>query len=245
MDLEGVLNMTVLNIHIISPKWSVSGITWCVCTIGHFSMDKTLYQDDTDVELLYYGKLKFGKIPGKPKRIRLMHLKRPSKPEDKSAIIVEISLRHAKQLANTKVLDLSDGNHCIRDVAFLGACKKLVELDMSFNALRAFNSLTFVSVLGGLKHMSLQQNKLVDVTMNGLNNLRSLNLKHNRIKDISKLVELPKLVYLDLSENKIENGLSVLRKLKNLKFLDLSKNRIDMNPDMLKAELFVPLSVCF
>jgi hypothetical protein len=76
---------------------------------------------------------------------------------------------------------------------------------------------------------------------NGINNLTTLNLTRNNIREIhsSTFEHLGNLISLDLSFNKFENfEETVLNSLKNLESLNLSSNKIFMLPKGFFAKLF-------
>jgi Leucine-rich repeat (LRR) protein len=80
----------------------------------------------------------------------------------------------------------------------------------------------------GNNNLLVQLNLVRINFLTGLINLRDLNLRYNKITDISPLVDLVNLRYLDLGNTQITD-ISSLFKLSNLKWLHLSKNNIDDN----------------
>lgn len=76
-------------------------------------------------------------------------------------------------------------------------------------------------------HLDLQLFELTNIPKEilDLKHLRSLNLRGNKITDISILDNLPNLTALDLSENQISE-ISVLEKFTNLRYLELTSNLI-------------------
>jgi len=81
-------------------------------------------------------------------------------------------------------------------------------------------------ILSNLTELNLKWNKITDITpLSALTNLTYLNLSTNPIADITGLSALTNLTYLDLSANQITDitGLSALT---NLTYLNLSGNQI-------------------
>jgi internalin A len=81
-------------------------------------------------------------------------------------------------------------------------------------------------ILSNLTELNLKWNKITDITpLSALTNLTYLNLSANQITDITGLSALTNLTYLDLSANQITDitGLSALT---NLTYLDLFGNQI-------------------
>lgn len=80
--------------------------------------------------------------------------------------------------------------------------------------------------LSNLKSLNLGHNTISDITnLSKLIQLESLNLSSNKITDISPLEGLICLTYLNLGNNKIQS-LAPLRELTNLKFLNASYNKL-------------------
>lgn len=79
-------------------------------------------------------------------------------------------------------------------------------MDLSANALVECNNLTSLSKL---KRLWLDNNLLCDIVFKGLLSLEYLSLSQNRIEHLNDMSDLKKLVYLDLSGNRL-TGLIIL-----------------------------------
>ncbi|XP_059619650.1 protein flightless-1 [Phlebotomus argentipes] len=96
--------------------------------------------------------------------------------------------------------------------------------------------------LAKLEHLSLKNNDLEKLfgELTELNSLRSLNLRHNKVKNSgipTELFQLEELTTLDLSHNKLKEIPEGLEKAKNLLVLNLSHNQIDSIPTALFIHL--------
>ena len=153
-------------------------------------------------------------------------------------------------LINLKMLDLS--KNYIGDITVLKSLSNLQELNLRENRISDISPL---SVLKGLLYLNIHSNydvesirpvesltnlqtlimenvdavgKDIEVLKN-LVNLKILNTRHSRVKDISAVSGFSQLEEIYLSDNSINSfeDLSVLNSLNNLKILDLRENYIE------------------
>ncbi|CEP62743.1 adenylate cyclase LALA0_S06e02784g [Lachancea lanzarotensis] len=123
------------------------------------------------------------------------------------------------ELKNLRLLDISSNNFT-KFPEVITSCRNLLQIDLSYNKIQVIPS--SVNQLTKLAKMNLARNKLTDVSeLEGLVNLRTLNLKYNR------------LTYLKLNNRSLQNlALSSNRisifddKLSNLKTLEIQENPI-------------------
>lgn len=98
-------------------------------------------------------------------------------------------------------------------------------LDLSGNTLVSCVNLSHLSKL---KRIYLDNNLLCNVALNGLVNLELLSLSQNRMEQLTDLSDLKKLVFLDLSGNRLNSGFEEISKLKAVRALDLGTNSLSM-----------------
>ncbi|SCU96812.1 LANO_0E14422g1_1 [Lachancea nothofagi CBS 11611] len=123
------------------------------------------------------------------------------------------------ELKNLRLLDISSNNFS-KFPEVITNCTNLLQVDLSYNKIQSIPE--SVNQLTKLAKMNLAQNKLTDVgDLSGMSNLRTLNLKHNRITTLR--LNNGNLQNLALSNNRI----SVFDdKLSKLKILEIHENPI-------------------
>ncbi|SCU82820.1 LAME_0C03004g1_1 [Lachancea meyersii CBS 8951] len=123
------------------------------------------------------------------------------------------------ELKNLRLLDISSNNFA-KFPEVITSCTNLLQIDLSYNKIQTIPS--SVNQLTKLAKMNVAQNKLTDVSeMSKLVNLRTLNLKYNRLTTLK--LNNPNLQNLSLSNNRI----SVFEdKLSRLKTLEIQENPI-------------------
>ncbi|HDV5711237.1 TPA: leucine-rich repeat domain-containing protein [Legionella pneumophila] len=126
---------------------------------------------------------------------------------------------------NVEISELDLSNNLIGDIEFINNIK-VIKLNLSDNKIiQSRNSL----VNNEIQYLNLNGNLITDIDFKGIKNLKSLEIKRNKISDISRLELNENLIMLDLSENHI-SSLSALPKLKNLNTLIVSDNSLsDLN----------------
>jgi hypothetical protein len=104
---------------------------------------------------------------------------------------------------------------------------------------------THIGHLSKLKRLFLDNNLLINVNLSGLTNLEHLSLSSNRLNRLNDMSDLRKLVYLDLSGNKLDvlgsNFSAEIQKLKSLRVLDLSSNGFDVAINIFYQKILVYL----
>ena len=116
------------------------------------------------------------------------------------------------QLKNLQLLDLSS-NRFITYPEVINECTNLLQIDLSYNKIYELPS--SINQLEKLAKVNLSHNKLTTIgDLSSLKNLRTLNLRHNRIGSI--ITNAPNLQNLFLSDNRISNFEDVLPKLRAL-----------------------------
>lgn len=133
-------------------------------------------------------------------------------------------------LTELTYLDLSKGpgHNKVSEITALSNLEKLVELNLSNNAVQDIGPLYWLGHrdLNMLTNLDLSKNNVSDLAgLSTLLNLQQLNLAHNMITDISELSPLTNLTDLNLSNNEID-GISVLIDLQNLQKLNLAHNQL-------------------
>lgn len=68
--------------------------------------------------------------------------------------------------------------------------------------------LTKISHLTRLKRLWLDDNLLCNIVFRGLSSLESLSISQNRVEKLNDMSDLKKLVYLDLSGNRLNGMIS-------------------------------------
>ena len=116
------------------------------------------------------------------------------------------------QLKNLQLLDLSS-NRFITYPEVINECTNLLQIDLSYNKIYQLPS--SINQLQKLAKVNLSHNKLTTIgDLSRLKNLRTLNLRHNRIGSI--MTNAPNLQNLFLSDNRISNFEDILPKLRAL-----------------------------
>jgi len=149
-----------------------------------------------------------------------------------SEVITEISLVQLKQLLGNGsypvVIDLSSETYDIHDDGFALNCENVFkEIYLNNNSLNSISAFTHLSKL---KILVLDDNNIVSMNCQGLHNLIHLSLKNNQLSSFYRIEEMKKLVYLDLSNNKLKSNLNEIGYLSSLKYLDLSNNPLISSP---------------
>ena len=95
------------------------------------------------------------------------------------------------------------------------------------------NALDYCSInninINNIISLRLNYNNLKDISgIKLFKNLERLSLQYNQIKDISVIKDLTELIELDISDNKITD-ISVIKYLKNLKFLNIEYLKLESN----------------
>ncbi|CAL6075539.1 Conserved_hypothetical protein [Hexamita inflata] len=104
---------------------------------------------------------------------------------------------------------------------------KLKTLVLRNNGLnRLPNELSLISELTNLRSLNIAQNGLEDLSWLKLNQLESLDVSENRVKDVSALAEFKDLKNLDISFNLVEN-VEALRDLVQIEQLNISHNKVN------------------
>ena len=120
--------------------------------------------------------------------------------------LIEKNYDSLSKLKKLKKLDLSYSN--VKDISFIKDLTELNELNISFCYINNFTSL---NNLKNLKKLSMNKIKYTFI--------------HNNVNDLSFLLNLNKLEFLDLNENNTENHL-VLSHLNELRILKIEDNNI-------------------
>lgn len=94
----------------------------------------------------------------------------------------------------------------------------------------SFNELTSIEALSGLQiqELNLKGNKIIDLTgLHELPRLRSLDVCSNQVADLTPLSKCLELSYLDIAENKVESveDFFVLKTCTNLRKLLALRNK--------------------
>ena len=143
------------------------------------------------------------------------------------------------RIASAQIVDIPDPN--LRTILELALGKEaaddITQAEMaslkSLDALKSnINDLTGLEFAINLTEIELRGNRISDVSpLKNLTNLTKLRLGTNRkISDVSPLKNLTNLTWLDLDDNRISD-VSPLQVLTNLTYLDLDGNRIsDVSP---------------
>ncbi|MDP2438419.1 MAG: leucine-rich repeat protein, partial [archaeon] len=133
-------------------------------------------------------------------------------------------------------IDLCEAHFQIETDEFLRHIKDvLASLDLSSNCLKQLTSLNRFSKL---KRLVVENNLLTTIEVAGLVSLEYLSLEGNQLVSLFNLVDLKKLVHLNLANNKICTGWHNLLSHKALKVLDLSNNSIDLTSKQFEADAF-------
>ncbi len=125
-------------------------------------------------------------------------------------------------LTNLRWLGLG-GIPPLGDLTPLGGLAKLEQLQLAYDRLTNISSL---SRLKELKTIDLSATSLTDEQLehlSGLTKLTALDLRQNRLTDVSALAGLTQLAYLTLNDNQLTDA-SPLMTLKKLKRLNLNNN---------------------
>lgn len=122
-------------------------------------------------------------------------------------------------LKNLQLLDLSSNKFvCYPEV--INNCTNLLQVDLSYNKIH--NIPSNINQLNKLAKINLSHNKLVEIhSLSEMKNLRTLNLRYNRITNVSTVA--PNLQNLFLTDNRISNFEDILPKLRTL---ELQENPI-------------------
>ena len=143
------------------------------------------------------------------------------------------------RIASAQIVDIPDPN--LRTILELALGKEaaddITQAEMaslkSLDALKSnINDLTGLEFAINLTEIELRGNRISDVSpLKNLTNLTKLRLGTNRkISDVSPLKNLTNLTFLDIDSNQISD-VSPLKNLTNLTWLDLDDNRIsDVSP---------------
>jgi|GEM_PF-3415975 len=126
-------------------------------------------------------------------------------------------LQEVKQFKKLKELDLAQ--YKINDISFVEEMSNLETLNLSGNRLI---DLTFLENLVRLRELNVSGNEISETgSIHNLINLELLNLSGNeKIKDISPLKKLSKLILLDLEYVKIDNT-AAISNMTELEYLDI------------------------
>lgn len=111
-------------------------------------------------------------------------------------------------LTELTYLDLSKGpDHTkISKITAISNLEKLVDLNLSNNAIQDISPLYWLGDLNLLTHLDLSKNRVSDLSsLELLTNLQELNLAYNQITDMTPLASMIHLTSLDLSHNEIED----------------------------------------
>lgn len=123
------------------------------------------------------------------------------------------------ELKNLRLLDISSNNF-VQYPEVINHCTNLLQVDLSYNKIQSLPA--SINQLTKLAKMNLSNNKLTHIgNLSGMVNLRTLNLKFNRITSMAS--ENPNLQNLSLSNNRM----SVLDdRIPKLKSLEMHENPI-------------------
>ncbi|KYH34458.1 internalin-A precursor [Clostridium tepidiprofundi DSM 19306] len=185
-------------------------------------------------------------IDGKDRRIGYVYLSDLEKIKELSIDYSEVSnIRGIEKLKNLQTLKIYTNSN--RDVklfydrickyalqklyrrgTYLGNLKHLTKIDVSGNGI---DNVSYVAAallsLNQIKSIDLSNNNIKDISALGYyHSLKELNLSNNKINNISTLRYLRGLEKLDISNNLVQNIYS-LRYLRNLKSLNISGNNIE------------------
>jgi hypothetical protein len=159
-------------------------------------------------------------------------------------VLKALSSEHLTSLLGKKPsfpvsLDLT-GNHfqLENDEWLKGVPNVLKELDLTGNCLSQFMNGRHLTKL---KRLILEKNTIARLSLQGLQNLEYLSLSNNHIEHLPDMSDLKKLVYLDLSQNRILTGWNELEKLQSLRVLDLGDCRIDLSINEFHNFILQPL----
>ncbi|CAL5997545.1 Conserved_hypothetical protein [Hexamita inflata] len=104
------------------------------------------------------------------------------------------------------------------------------------------DELNLISELTNLRSLNIAQNGLEDLNWLKLNQLESLDVSENRVKDISTLAEFKDLKNLDISFNLVES-VEALRDLVQIEQLNISHNKINNINCLNKLEKLVYFNI--
>lgn len=136
------------------------------------------------------------------------------------------------------ILDFSKGYLLANDY-FVASCPDIIkEINLSHNQITECNSLSHLSKL---KHLFLDNNKVSDISFEGLVSLKILSLMGNELEYLTSMSDLDKLEHLNLSGNKLTAGFHELAKLKSLLSLNLSNNNFNFTLRKFYSFLLLPL----
>ena len=108
------------------------------------------------------------------------------------------------------------------DLSVVSSLSNLTDLNLPGNGITDVSPL---SNLPKLERLSLFDNRIKDVSLTGLPNLKELDLRYNGMTDVSSLSGLANLVLLQLAFNSVSD-ISPLSNLTNLEALGLTQNSI-------------------
>ncbi|MBA5791684.1 leucine-rich repeat domain-containing protein [Flavobacterium sp. xlx-214] len=149
-------------------------------------------------------------------------------------------------ILNKKTLLTKGKNSGLSFYEILSSFVDLKNLELNFDNLNNINDFfdfSFLLRLGNLKHLSISNGKIHDLTsLSNMFSLESLSLERNEIVDISPLANLINITQLNLTQNSIEN-IDVLEKLKALSYLDLSSNKIEQIDKLSEFKTFKYLNL--
>merc|ERR1719410_2371378 len=136
------------------------------------------------------------------------------------------------RLPNLKRLKIDYNRIGALSYEILRSVKGLEELSLAYNIIREIPRGTFKD-LKDLKILNLYGNQIAEVNMETFlgveKSLEYMDLGFNIIDDISKIL-YPKLRFLNLEKNKIQNISNVFNLLTSLQVLNLGENMIDQLP---------------
>lgn len=140
-------------------------------------------------------------------------------------------------LTNINLLNISDTClHAIPD-----EIKNLINLQsllMFGNKIEVFNE--NITTLRKLKVLDLSRNELKSIpeSLNNMKELTSINFSSNQIEDMPKIGDLPNLIIIDISNNKLKSFLDVeSANLPHLTDLKLKSNLIESIPSCIGQKL--------
>ncbi|RKR12218.1 leucine rich repeat (LRR) protein [Maribacter vaceletii] len=158
----------------------------------------------------------------------------------KSIIKIDFSFNNLGKLkfwesdnSNLEILVL-DNCRLIKFPRFIKGLKKLVNLSINNNFLRKVPD--WINELTNIKTLNCENNYLRNIpNIKNLNNLECLNLKKNKIVNITDdLTRRQNLEQLGLSSNKIKEYPQKLNKLRKLRRLELENNNLKVIPEFIK-----------
>ncbi|CAL6003920.1 Leucine_rich repeats-containing protein [Hexamita inflata] len=130
----------------------------------------------------------------------------------------ELKIQHSILLKSSTIKELKVANCCLKEINAI-QLENLEILDASYNSALKIQDIEKYKYL---KQLDISSTNLVDIYNLKLQQLCSLQLRNNKIKDIPSLSNSINLVELDLSQN-ADIDIDPIQQLKQLRVLKLSK----------------------